>query len=224
MAFQRGPNIVTNGLVLALDAGNPKSYVSGSTIWYDRSGYNNSGSLVNGPTFSSDNVGSIVFDGIDDNVSVSQIGGTFSEMTFRTIIKPNGNQVSAAGVLFFRPLATGINFKYQSTGWQLGFHCNDLSPTYTWGGGPTIPDNTISDVCLVVNSTKAVYYINGVNSAELVYSYPSVTVSNLKIAVDSGVAGRNFKGAVYSACIYNRALSAQEVLQNYNAQKSRFNL
>ena len=62
--------IVTNGLVLALDAANPKSYVSGSTTWRDLSGNNNSGSLVNGPTYSSDSGGSIVLDGVDDGVTV----------------------------------------------------------------------------------------------------------------------------------------------------------
>ena len=62
-----GPgNIVTNGLVLYLDAANYQSYVSGSTTWYDLSGNNNSGSLINGPTYNSGNAGSIVFDGIDD--------------------------------------------------------------------------------------------------------------------------------------------------------------
>ena len=69
MAFFRGPNVVTNGLVLALDAANTKSYVSGSTTWNDLSGNNNSGSLVNGPTFNSANLGSIVFDGVDDYIN-----------------------------------------------------------------------------------------------------------------------------------------------------------
>jgi hypothetical protein len=71
MAFYRGPKIVTNGLVLALDAANTKSYVSGSTTWRDLSGNNNSGSLVNGPTFNNANGGSIVFDGTNDYVDVS---------------------------------------------------------------------------------------------------------------------------------------------------------
>jgi hypothetical protein len=58
----------------------------------------------------------------------------------------------------------------------------------------------------------------------LIQSYPSVTASDLKLGVDSGAAGRNFKGSIYSTSIYNRALSATEILQNYNALKSRFNL
>ena len=62
MGFYRGPNLVTNGLVLALDAGNTKSYQSGSTTWFDKSRNGNNGTLTNGPTFSSANGGSIVFE------------------------------------------------------------------------------------------------------------------------------------------------------------------
>jgi hypothetical protein len=63
MGFYRGPNVVTNGLVLNLDAANTKSYVSGSTTWRDLSGNGNNGTLVNGPTFSSNYGGGIVFNG-----------------------------------------------------------------------------------------------------------------------------------------------------------------
>jgi hypothetical protein len=68
MSFVHSPKIITEGLVLALDAGNTKSYTSGSTTWFDKSGNANNGTLTNGPTFSSANGGSIVFDGADDYV------------------------------------------------------------------------------------------------------------------------------------------------------------
>ena len=61
-----GGNIVTDGLVLLLDAANTKSYVSGSTIWNDLSRSGNTGTLTNGPTYNSSNGGSIVFDGSND--------------------------------------------------------------------------------------------------------------------------------------------------------------
>ena len=65
MAFSRGPSIVTNGLVLALDAANHKSYPGSGTTWFDLSGNSHDGTLTGGPTFNSDNGGSIVFDGTD---------------------------------------------------------------------------------------------------------------------------------------------------------------
>ena len=88
MGFYRGANVVTDGLVLSLDAANPKSYVSGSTTWYDLSGNNYSGSLVNGPTFSSANCGTIVFDGVDDIVNLPFINyPTSSNTTIEMVIK-----------------------------------------------------------------------------------------------------------------------------------------
>jgi hypothetical protein len=82
--FSNGPTISTNGLVLALDAGDRNSYVSGSTTWNDLVGLNN-GTLTNGPTFNSANGGSIVFDGTNDYVVVpesSSVDITTNTITF----------------------------------------------------------------------------------------------------------------------------------------------
>ena len=68
MAVKGGPNTVTSGLVLELDAGNIKSYQSGSTTWFDKSGNAYNGTLINGPTFNTGSLGNIVFDGVDDYV------------------------------------------------------------------------------------------------------------------------------------------------------------
>ena len=69
MAGNVAPNIITDGLVLYLDAANTKSYVSGSTTWTDLVGLNN-GTLINGPTFNSANGGSIVFNGVNNYVTL----------------------------------------------------------------------------------------------------------------------------------------------------------
>ena len=92
MSFAHSPKIVTDGLVLALDAGNVKSYVSGSTTWFDKSGFVNNGTLTNGPTFSSVNGGGIIFDGTDDYV-ITTSGLTpalniISSITLETWLKP----------------------------------------------------------------------------------------------------------------------------------------
>ena len=70
MAFIHSPKIITDGLVLALDAGNTKSYPGSGTVWTDLSGNNNTGTLTNGPTFNAANGGSIVFDGTNDYVTL----------------------------------------------------------------------------------------------------------------------------------------------------------
>ena len=69
MAIKHSPRIVTDGLVLYLDAANTKSYPGSGTTWTDISGKSNNGTLTNGPTFDSGNKGTIVFDGSNDYVS-----------------------------------------------------------------------------------------------------------------------------------------------------------
>ena len=104
-----GPHIVTDGLVLHLDAANTKSYQSGSTTWFDKSGYGINGTLTNGPTFSSANRGIIVFDGvndyIDNTVNLTQINNiansssfTFSS-TFKLLAMPVVSAANVGGIL-----------------------------------------------------------------------------------------------------------------------------
>ena len=81
MSFNNGPTVVTNGLVLALDAGDRNSYVSGSTTWFDLTGVNN-GTLTNGPTFNTGSGGSIVFDGVDDYVNLGANSSNYSRTSF----------------------------------------------------------------------------------------------------------------------------------------------
>ena len=73
MAIFYNPRTITDGLVLCLDAANRKSYPGSGTTWTDLSGRGNTGTLTNGPTYSSANGGSIVFDGTDDIVNTSYV-------------------------------------------------------------------------------------------------------------------------------------------------------
>ena len=105
MSTVQSGHIVTDGLVLALDAANAKSYPGSGTTWSDLSGNRNTGTLTNGPTFNSGNGGGIVFDGVDDyvdcgNSSTLQINqGTISAWvktsspgsSFRGIITKQNN-------------------------------------------------------------------------------------------------------------------------------------
>ena len=105
-------NIVTNGLVLNLDAANPRSYPQpyDGTTWADLSGNGNNGTLTNGPTFNAVNGGSIVFDGVDDFIQCTG-SLTVTSATFVSWIKRNGNQVTYTGILFSRGTnTTGMNF------------------------------------------------------------------------------------------------------------------
>jgi hypothetical protein len=216
MAFQRGPNTVTNGLVLALDAGNTKSYVSGSSVWYDRSGNGNSGSLINGPTFDSSNAGSIVFDGVND-YCVTNYTDTPIYFTFECVFK--FNTVSGTSVVVGKYNGTGNDY------WMGTFNTSNL----VFSTNSSVLDSNFSVsmssynfiTCIIGASSKQIY-INGIlrNSSSTVSTSPGggITLASFGQAGGfySNVNIANFK-------FYNRALSSEEVLQNYNALKSRYN-
>lgn len=210
--------IVTNGLVFAVDAADRNSYVSGSTIWNDLSGNNNGGTLTNGPTFSNN---SIVFDGVDDRITCTNNASV--QITVGTIgawINANSNNTGFRGIIT------------KQSAWGL-FLSDNVLVTYDWGGGGTrstginIGNNTWNYVAMSFTETigtpsnNAIVYLNGnpILTTTVRHSNHGVTVQ-----IGDGNAGQYFSGRIPSAHIYNRVLSPQEILQNYNAQKSRFNL
>ena len=208
MAFVHSPKIVTDGLVLALDAGNTKSYVSGSTTWSDKSGRGNNGTLVNGPTFSSANGGSIVFDGVNDYVT-----GSLQNSSLYTLgIWIKITTYTIGGGLF----GGGDNGIYLQLG---GGNTWQFFDAFTGNVGPTL--GQWAYIVGVKGTTNDSLYRN----ASIITSAPSAGISlgtSFKIA-------RRFDGILTNcqvgiAQIYNRALSASEVLQNYNATKGRFGL
>ena len=221
MSFNYSPKIVTNGLVLCLDAANTKSYVSGSTIWTDlsRSGIN--GTLTNGPTFSSANGGSIVFDGVDDYVSFSTI--TNNTYTIDFWYKMGGNDGSYG---YFA--SSGDNGLAISEGGTL----NGLiyGQFYYWNGVGLnnlgiIPSTTNwNHICALINTSinNIQIYGNGNQSSTTTVTSMSTSITNIGRYITSNL---NFlKGNLASYKVYNRALTASEILQNYNATKTRYGL
>ena len=98
MSCIRGPSIVTNGLVLCLDAANIKSYAGTGTAWNDLSGNSRTGTLTNGPTYSGTNGGSIVFDGVNDYVQTPSLSLTGNEtnLTLSCWFKPANTNTTKA--------------------------------------------------------------------------------------------------------------------------------
>ena len=209
--------IVTSGLVLALDAADRNSYVSGSTVWNDVSGNGNNGTLTNGPTFSNN---SIVFDGIDDYISCITnitIGSAFSMESFIYINSRTGGDIMSSWNNPFKFL-----WRINTSGYQL----------IAWdGGGPaqetlgTSVVNTGTWVCIVVtyDGTNVRFYNNAVLTDTNAKTFSISNFIAMQIAANT-YDNVYFDGKIANGKIYNRALSAQEILQNYNAQKSRFNL
>lgn len=223
MAISRGPRIVRDGLVFALDAADKNSYSGSGTSWFDLSGNKINGVLTNGPTFDSTNGGSIVFDGIDDYIQVTG-SITTSEATFIVWLKRNGNQNQYDGILYSRSTnVTGMNLQSSN---QLAYTWNGALNTYSWASGLTLPDLSWCMCVISVSASSATGYLcqsTGITSAINSVSHTSTVMDNINVGRDS-VGGRLFKGNIANCLIYNRALNATEVAQNFNALRSRFNL
>jgi hypothetical protein len=230
MAFGNGPRIVTSGLVLSLDAADQNSYVSGSTTWNDLSGNNNTGTLTNGPTFNSANGGSIVFDGTNDYALTANTF-TLTTATFINWVNLNGSQPSYTGIILSRisdATATGLGLSFGNTTTnQLGYLWNGAVNTYSWNSGLIVPTSTWCMVALSVSATSATAYIyrsSGITTATNTVNHSSVS-NKFDVGRDPVPTNdRFFRGNMAQSLLYNRALSATEILQNYNATKSRFNL
>ena len=214
-------SVVTTGLQLYLDAGNASSYPGSGTAWTDLSGNNRDGTLTNGPTYSGTNGGSIVFDGSNDYVQCSG-SLTVTAATFVTWIRRNGNQGQYDGILFSRGTnTTGMNFQVSN---QLGYHWNDAGNTYNWQSGLTIPNLTWCMIAVSVTSTAATAYLcqtGGTTTATNTVNHSSSNLNDIKLAQDDA-GNRFFNGNIAIAQLYNIALSAGEISQNFEADRARF--
>ncbi len=216
MAFIHSPKVSTDGLVLCLDAANIKSYASGSTTWTDLSGNVNTGTLTNGPTFNSANGGSIVFDGVDDYA-------TFSAVTVQTICfwgRFDPTIVELAGLVCAS--VTGDNSLRTQGGTfravapnapnSADFQLNYVS-SFMINGESNLSTNASGYFIVPGGRTLSQdFYLGALGEG--------LSVSTISHTFNS----RLYKGRVYAVYLYSRRLSNDELLQNYNAQKSRFNL
>jgi hypothetical protein len=225
MAVNTRNSIVTNGLVLALDAGNTKSYTSGSTTWRDISGNNNSGSLTNGPTFDSNNGGSIVFDGVNDYVDISTTPNLTNPLTICAFV--NTSVTTGSNQVIYGPSANGQDnwLSISNNNAQIfATQAQDVN-NFSITGTTTIRANAWYHITGIVNNNVISLYINGV--FEAASSVQAFTIGGWNSAARIGQRATGqfpFNGRIANICGYNRALSQQEITQNYNATKTRFGL
>ena len=230
MSYSNGPTIVTDGLVLALDAGDRNSYPGSGTTWSDLAGSNN-GTLTNGPTFDSNNGGAIVFDGADDYVLTTSSDIKYEPQNFTVNVWFSLAGITAANGYY--GLIANLNNSF-ANGVGIYGNNNVLRFTINQAGDPDvnfayytgIQYNTIYNVQATYDNSNLKLYINGVLVDTVARSE---TVNYTQALWDIGVGSLaggiySFDGSVYHTSLYNRPLNAAEVLQNYNATKGRFGL
>ena len=222
MASFVSPNIVTDDLILHLDAANTKSYPGSGTTWTDLSGKNNNGTLTNGPTFSSDNMGGIVFDGTNDHV-----------------VLDTSFQVS-----------TSLTYSVEAWIFKTGVATNNIGILISGGFGGDKDgiiigteqfDTTDVKIIAVDNNINAIYY-NGIsqplsgsqtNVSFNLNEWIHVAVTGITVNDTDGAAHHiaqnnnntnEYTGRIANLKVYDRELTATEVKQNYDALRGRFGL
>ena len=225
MAGFSGPNIVENGLVLALDAADKNSYKGSGTNWKDLSGNSYNGTLTNGPTFSNTNGGVINFDGTDDYVDCGNVLASLTNLTLECFVKFGTQSTSYNGII-----SKTLN---NTNGWEL--RTGGYTSTTTTAQFRYVGDNGSPDFGALTNGVWYHLVATGILGLQLVYKNGSVYNSGTYAGIPSAnsnslLIGKLAYAGLYAnmsmgyARIYNRALTATEVLQNYNATKTRFGL
>lgn len=230
MSYYNGPRALTDGLVMYFDAGNQKSYPSSGTSWYDLSGTGNTGTLTNGPTFTNTSGGGVVFDGVNDYVNIpnaSSLNPT-SAVTLCSVFRINGMGSNYAPIIFKQNTRTSFYEQYQLGANSTTVFANMSNSAGTQkGAGANYSFGTTMHATAVFNVVggQILFYVNGVltQTTSITISF-DVSTEPVRI----GGATKDYigyaSGSIYTAQIYNKALSGTEVLQNYHAVKGRFGI
>lgn len=203
-------SLITNGLVFNMDASFTPSYPKNGTTWYDISPSGNSGTLVNGPTYSTDGGGSIVFDGSDDSIYCTNFGIsqnlTVSSWIKCTNVSGENNIVSKNGPYFMRISNSKIRFNLLTNvgGWLFQ------------NGTTTLINSRWYNLVMTYDGSSFKGYIN--SNLEFNTSKTGAIVNDSPFYIGyTPEAGENggFYGNISAVMVYNRSLSVSEILQNY---------
>jgi len=231
MGIDIGPIEATDGLIVHLDCGNTRSYAGSGTSVSSLSGLGNTGILINGPTFSSSNGGQIIFDGTNDyiklpaNNAYNLNNGSLTIEVFYSIINP---------IIGERMILEHNN--WQAAGlYQLTFATNNVyryNFPEAWVGGQQLD---YTDTNLELNKwTHVVAHFNTNTNTSRLYINTQLKAERTDITAELGnstsdifIFCRNGTGLFLAAKLgyiklYNRALTAQEIFQNYHAAKGRY--
>jgi hypothetical protein len=225
--------VVDDGIVFCLDFGSRRCYTSGTTA-NDLAGSNN-GVLTNGPIFSDENSGQIIFDGTNDEIRMVDLDVTLYTVNIWLKFNYEVNNASAnRGIFRYKNLSDTTQGSL-STGSITGHYDGEvltiMNSIYSGSGYTrTVTEDTIPagwhNICLRWNGTNYEYYING----SKVNEYPStqgghaplITTDGIFIGENYTVGNQNFLGSIGVFSVYDRPLTAEEIRQNYIATRGRF--
>ena len=228
MALSHSPRIVTDGLVLCLDAGNTKSYPGSGTTWTDLSGKGNVGELVNSPTYNSSNLGYFQF--VTDDYARIPNNTDLDTQTPSVEVWVKTNATTQNGFWFEKGTVNTQYSLFQESGYIVWRHIISGTLTNLVVNPTSSYMNTSSwyQVVGTYTSGSRRLYINGVLVGSDTQSGTISTNSGgMSIGAYGGYSGGRsyyYNGNLAVCRIYNKALTASEVQQNFNALRGRFGI
>lgn len=235
MGVSYNTNIVRNGLVLYLDAANTKSYPGTGTTWNNLNGSGSNATLVNGVGYSTANNGGMVFDGTNDRGTLTTPITSNSQQTYEVWVKalPSNSATDDFGYILHNSIGTQLLSTYMAIGYAgtIGeLPRNEIFAVIgtqwaTMGTGVIADANTIRQIVLTWDGLTQTAYVDGIQKV----SQPRTTVpSNFSTTMGIGDVRnstyRQIVGNIYGIKIYNRALSAAEIKQNFEALRGRYGI
>jgi len=222
MSASGGPDLITNGLVLCLDAADKQSYSGSGNTWIDISNNGNNGALTNSPAFNSSNKGNIAFDGINNFINTSYTLPN-TNYTISVAFKINVFSTTYNRGIFSTFSTSNFNGIYFADSGNLSTSTSNM---WFWVDGNSnyrIPyifaTNTWYFVAFSIINGEIYVYLNG----RLLYQVTDTTTHQDILNLGRSRFDQNYlNGNISLTQVHNRALSANEILQNYNSLKGRF--
>lgn len=222
MAFIHSPKIATDGLVFALDGANPKSLISGSSTWFDMSGQNNNGTIRGGTTYSLDSGGSLQM-GPGNYIA---FGSTLPTASFTVSVTLKFTSITGSGFTYMfvngsryatASFYTEINNAVRTTNITFG-NSSSYGASGFSGAGPT-DTGSVYELTHTFDGSTLKYYRNGVFISQKSITPPGPPVSTFTFGVSGDYTP---SGNIYRLLSYSRALTDNEIQQNYNTVRRRF--
>lgn len=239
MSLGHGASIVRSGLILNLDAANPKSYLGTGTAWTDISNSNHSMTLVNSPVYSN---GALVFDGLNDHTFAN---GTPNDFAWT----PNGVVGMSSMTIEMWVQSSDTAGRFYTKPWNGGGQYNIwIDPVFFWlstasgssqlNFGRSISNGQWTQVVVWADSVNMGYYFNGGEYSgsqvhALTGDIPSSGNGSIVLGLMTlypygegwgGLTGHAIAGSLSSCRVYNRVLSTTEVQNNFEATRGRYRI
>jgi len=227
MGFYRGPNIVTDELKFAMDAGSGRSYPGSNTVVTNIIN-NAAGGLINGVTYVASNGGAFDFDGTDDYITFPDDTALNSQaITIETWFNLDTSVDQSAFIFEKGTVNTQYSNFFDAGSGDFFFRTKGLSIEDMRVDASLYVTVGVWCHCVttVVGNVKKIYF-DGVNVATLgpLTGTIPTNATGLFIGAYGPGSGYRLNGKIAVSRVYTKSLTAAEVLQNFNAQKSRFGL